>query len=62
MKGKLSREKYMEITNTEKVSKALLTFTNTLEFFAVFGKHYAKEARNVKYVTTTFVFGKLELW
>ena len=52
----------MEITNTEKVSKSLLTFTNTLEFFAVFGKHYAKEARNVKYVTTTFVFGKLELW
>ena len=39
MKGKLSKERFMETTNTEKVSKPLLTFANTLEFFVVFGKH-----------------------
>ena len=39
VKGKLSRERYMGVTSDEKLSKSLLTFVNTLEFFIVFGKH-----------------------
>ena len=48
-------------TNTERLSKSLLTFGNTLELLMVFGKHSSKETRNVKYVTTNLVFGKLKL-
>ena len=61
MKGKLSQESYIRVTNADKLSKSLLTFVNTLEFFKVFGKHYPKETRNVKYVTSTLLFGKLKL-
>ena len=60
MKGKLSPERHIRVTNTEKLSKSLLTFVNTLEFFEVFGRRLAKETRNVKYVTT-LLCGKLKL-
>ena len=42
MKGKLSRERYMGVTNNQKLLKSLLTFINTLLFFVVFGKYQAK--------------------
>ena len=51
----------MGVTNVEKLSNSLLTFANTLEFSMVFGKHQGKETRNVKYVTTNLLFGKLKL-
>ena len=44
MKGKLSRERYKAVTNTEKLSRSLLTFVvNTPEFSMVFGKHRKQE-------------------
>ena len=60
MKGKLSQERYIRVTNADKLSKSLLTFVNTLEFFMVFGK-LLKEIRNVICVTTTSLFRKLKL-
>ena len=59
MKGKLSQERYIRVTNADKLSKSLLTFVNTLEFFKVFGK-LLKEIRNVICVTTTSLFRKLK--
>ena len=38
MKGKLSQERYMQVTNANKFCKSLLKFLKTLEFFKVFGK------------------------
>ena len=61
MKRKLSLEKKSGAVTAEKLSKSLFTFGNTLEIFMVFGKHYAKETRNVKYVTTNLLFRKLKL-
>ena len=60
MKGELSQERYIQVTNANKLSKSLL-FVNMLEFLKVFGKHYAKGTKNVKNITTTLLFGKLKL-
>ena len=51
----------MRVTNTEKLSKSQLTVVNTLDFFIVFGKHYAKETRKLEYATVTLLFEKLKL-
>ena len=50
----------MGVSNTEKLSKSLLAFLNTLEFLVVFEKQ-ANETTNVEYVTRTLLFGKLKL-
>ena len=39
MKGKRSQERYIQVTNAKKLSKSLLTFVNTLEFFKGFKNH-----------------------
>ena len=52
MKGKLSRKRYIRVKNTEKLSKSLLPFVNTLEFFKVFE---TLSKRNKKCEQTTWV-------
>ena len=62
MKRKLSRERYIGVTNNEKLSKSLLTFVNTLEFIMVFWEEtLSKRNRKSGYVTITLLFEKLKL-
>ena len=61
MKGKLSQERYIRATNTEKFSKSLPMIVSTLQFCKILEKNKAKEPRNVKYVTKTLLFMKLKL-
>ena len=52
----------MGVTNNEKLSKSLLTFVNTLEFFILFWEEtLSKRNKKSGYVTITLLFEKLKL-
>ena len=59
MKGKTSRERYMHVTNTEKLSKSLLTFVNTLEFFMFFWEILSKR-KKCRICCNNFALWKIE--
>ena len=60
MKGKLFQERYIRGTNVDELSKLLLTFVNTLEFFKVFGSFSSKRNKKCKICYYNFAFWKIE--
>ena len=60
MTGKLSQERYIQVTNANKLSKSLLTFVNTLRVFRCFRETLSKRNKKCEICYNNFALWKIE--